>query len=61
MTGWKTVIIGALVALVGFLQGIDWIQLIPNNPTTVGWVVSGLGVVMFVLRTLTSTPIFKTQ
>lgn len=61
LTGWKTVIVGALVTLFGFAQGLDWIHLLPNNPTLVGWIVSGLGVVMVILRGLTSTPIGKSS
>lgn len=57
MQGWKTVIFGALLAIVGFLQGVNWESLIPNNPTVVGWITSAIGVVVVVLRMFTSTPI----
>lgn len=59
MQGWKTVIVGAALALVGFLQGVDWASLIPNDPRTVGWIISAIGVTMAALRSLTNTPIFK--
>ena len=57
MTGYKTVIVAALIAVVSALQGLNFADLIPNDPQTVGWVTSGLGLVMFVLRWFTSTPI----
>jgi hypothetical protein len=59
MQGWKTVIFGALLTLGGFFQGVDWVSLIPNDPHTVGWVTSTIGVVVVSLRYLTSTPIGK--
>lgn len=61
MTGWKTVIVGAAIAAVGFLQGVNWIDVIPNDPQTQGWVTTGLGVVMLVLRFLTTTPVGKSS
>lgn len=57
MQGWKTVIFGAVVALVGFLQGVNWEQIIPNDPTVVGWITSGIGVAVVVLRFVTKTPV----
>lgn len=57
MSGYKTAIIAALVAVVGALQGLNWADLIPTDPQTVGWLTSGLGLVMFVLRWVTTTPI----
>lgn len=59
MQGWKTVLVGAALALIGFLQGVDWASLIPNDPKTEGWIVSGIGGAMVLLRYLTTTPIFK--
>lgn len=59
--GWKTVIFGALLALGGFLQGVDWVSLIPNDPTTAGWIASAVGVVVVALRFLTNTPVGTKQ
>lgn len=59
MTGWKTVIVGALIAAVGALQGMDWTQILPSDSQAQGWVLTGLGAVMLVLRFLTSTPVGK--
>lgn len=52
----KTAWAGAAVTIVGALQALNWAQLIPNNATTVGYIASGLGVAMIVLRFLTTKP-----
>jgi hypothetical protein len=57
LTGYRTVLLGAVVTVVGALQGLDWVALLPNSPQVAGWVVSGIGVTMTVLRFITSTPI----
>lgn len=57
LTGYKTVLVGAALTVVGALQGLDWAALIPNNPQAAGWVVSGIGIVMTVLRFVTNTPV----
>lgn len=56
LTGYKTVIVAALIAVFGALQGLNWVDLV-SNPQIAGWVVTAIGVVMFVLRSLTTTPI----
>ena len=56
MAGYKTVIVAALVAVFGALQGMDWVHLIPDQAAA-GWIVSGIGAVMFALRWFTTTPI----
>lgn len=61
LDGYKTALAAVAVAVVGALQGLDWASLIPNDPQTVGWIVSGIGVVMFVLRTVTKTGIGKSS
>jgi hypothetical protein len=60
LSGYKTVIVAALVAIFGGLQGLDWITLVPNAQTA-GWVTAAIGVVMFILRTVTTTPIGKSS
>lgn len=57
MTGYRTVIVAALVAVVGALQGLNFVELIPEDPNAAGWIVTGLGVVMGVLRFMTSTSV----
>lgn len=63
MTGYKTIIVAALVAVFGALQGLDWVHLLPmtTGPETAGWIATGIGVVMGILRFLTNTPIGKSS
>lgn len=56
LTGYKTVIVGVALAILGALQGLDWATLI-TDPELAGWIVSGIGVVVTVLRLFTSTPV----
>jgi len=56
MQGYRTVLIASLIAVFGALQGLDWVSLIPDA-NVAGWIVSGIGLVMFVLRWFTTTPI----
>lgn len=56
LTGYKTIIVGAALTILGAIQGLDWAHII-TNPTAAGWVVSGIGVVMMILRALTTTPV----
>lgn len=57
MTGWRTVIFGSLLALAGFLQGVNWLAVIPNNPQAVGIITGVIGVAIVGLRMVTTTPI----
>lgn len=57
LTGYKTVIVAVLVAIIGALQGLDWVNLMPAGSQAVGWVTTALGVIMFVLRAVTTTPL----
>jgi hypothetical protein len=59
--GYRTVFIAALVAIVGALQGLDWVALIPNNPQAVGYITMGIGVVFAGLRAITDSPLGKSQ
>lgn len=56
MTGYRTVLFGAILAVLGVLQGLDWMTLI-SNPKLAGYVASGIGVVIVVLRAITTGPI----
>ena len=55
-TGYKTAIVAAAIAVIGALQGLNWVDLIPGDSQAVGWLTTALGVVMFVLRAITTTP-----
>ncbi len=54
LKGWKTLIVAALVALAGVAHQADWINL--SGPTNAGYVLSGVGILMAILRFLTNTP-----
>lgn len=58
MTGWKTVLTGAVVAIMPALTDyfgmVDWDALVGPK-----WAFAISGVVMIALRMITSTPIFK--
>lgn len=56
MTGYRTVAVAALVAVFGALQGLDWVHMIPDVQTA-GWITTGIGIVMTVLRFMTTTPV----
>jgi len=56
MQGFRTVIVALLVAIIGALQGLDRVHLIPDA-NIAGWIVSSLGLAMFVLRWFTTTPV----
>lgn len=54
--GYRTVIFAVLVVVVGALQGMDWVHLLPGG-SAAGWINTVLGMVMFFLRTQTTTPL----
>lgn len=55
MTGFRTYIAAAIIGVVGVLQGVDWVTLI-SNPKAFGWAALGTGILMAVLRSVTTTP-----
>jgi hypothetical protein len=57
LKGYRTLIIAIGIAVVGAQQGLDWISLLPGNSQAAGWIVTGLGVAMMILRTITTTPV----
>ena len=60
MNGFKTITAGAIVALLGFLEGFnitDFAAIIPDQYEPL--VVSGVGFLMIVLRLVTKTPVGK--
>jgi hypothetical protein len=54
LTGYKTYIAAALVAMFGVLQATDWVSFI-GNPKA-GLQTVGVAILMAILRTVTSTP-----
>lgn len=56
MKGYKTLIVGSVIAVLGFLQAFDFTTII-SNPQTAGYITGGIGIVMMILRKMTTTPI----
>lgn len=56
LKGYRTVAIGAVMAALGFLETVSWIDIVPAGYE--GIVMAALGGVMMYLRSLTTTPIF---
>ena len=57
LTGWKTLIFSAAVALLGVAQAADWTNLL--GASKAGYIVAGIGAIGAVLRLFTSTPVGK--
>lgn len=53
-SGWKTLLFAALLAVAGVAQQADWIHLI--GATNGGYVVTGVGLIVAILRLLTNGP-----
>jgi len=56
LKGYKTIIVGSIVAVLGFLQAFDFTT-ITSNPQTAGLITGGIGIVMMILRKFTDTPL----
>jgi hypothetical protein len=54
LVGYRTYIVSALVAIFGFLETTDWGSVF-NDPKG-GIITIGAGVIMAIMRTITSTP-----
>lgn len=54
LKGWKTLAVSLAVTVVGALQTLDWATLVTTE--TAGYVLTGLGIAMAVLRLVTDTP-----
>lgn len=59
MKGWKTLIFGALITLLGGIQLADIAVIVPEQYQ--GIVMSVIGVIVMFLRTITKTPIGKSN
>ncbi len=57
LSGWKTLIFAVLTAIFGALEVFDFTQFL--NEENAGYVTSAIGVVIFILRTITKTPMLK--
>lgn len=59
MKGYRTLIIGAVIAALGFLQQFAWDTLIPEHWT--GFVVAGIGALMMYMRKISDTPVGESK
>jgi prepilin signal peptidase PulO-like enzyme (type II secretory pathway) len=59
LKGWKTMLLAAATAAVGFLDTFDIQQIIP--PNQVGYWLVGIGVAFAVLRAITTTSVGKSN
>ena len=55
--GFRTALIGAAMAAVGFLEGFDYINIIPEGYEAIAVGINGL--IMIGLRYITDSPMFK--
>lgn len=56
LRGYRTLILSAAIAALGFLQAFDFTQII-SNPRTIGIILIIIGVLVAVLRAITTTHI----
>ena len=57
MKGYRTLIFGALITLLGGIEAADLAHVVPEQWN--GVVLAGIGLVVMVLRTLTNTPVLS--
>jgi len=55
LTGYRTYIAAALTSALGVLAAVDWNTVLTNPKGTGGLVAIGSGVIMAILRTITTT------
>lgn len=55
LSGWKTLIFGAIISFLGSIQAVDLATIIP--PQYTGAALAFIGVVVMVLRAMTTTAI----
>lgn len=53
--GWRTIILGAVIAGLGSIQAADLTTVVPTEYT--GLVLAAIGVAVMWLRTITTTPV----
>ncbi len=56
MKGWKTTILGVLIAVLGAVSSTDMQAWVMEN---FEWASGGLGTLIIILRALTTSPIFE--
>lgn len=56
MKGWRTLGFNAVVALLGVAQVANWTDILGSS-SAAGWVLTAVGVIGMVLRSVTTTPV----
>ena len=59
LTGYKTLIFGAIVTFLGGIQASDLATIVPEQ--WIGVVMAGIGVVVMALRAITNTPVASSK
>lgn len=57
LSGFRTLIVAAVMAMLGVVQSFDWATIIPQNQTWSGIAMIGVGALMAVMRAMTTTPV----
>lgn len=55
LQGWRTILFGSALAVVGVLQTANWVDILPS--AYIGPVTAGIGFLAIWLRSVTSTPV----
>lgn len=59
LKGWKTILFNLVVAALGVLQAVDWIDVLGSERA--GLVVTAIGLIGTVLQFLTDSPALKSE
>lgn len=59
LKGWRTLLVGVLIAGLGAIQAADLVTVIPEQYT--GFVIAGIGALIVWLRSITNTPILENK
>ena len=59
MKGIKTLLFGAIITALGGIQAADLATIVPDQ--FIGIVMAGIGMVVMFLRTITTTPVLKSE
>ncbi len=60
LKGKRTALVALALMIVGAVQGFDWATIV-SEPTMVGWIGTGIGALMFVLRAITDSPFLESK
>lgn len=59
LKGYRTLLFNAAVAVVGFAQSLDWVQVV--GPAGAGWALAAVSVANMLLRAATDTPVGESR